>query len=200
MPRLHLALALVALVPFAAAAPVPKPAKKAELFPHAKGTKWEYMHDGDKQNVWVEEVVEVTEQDGAVTFKVDITTDTGLKRFETYRLEKGELVIIETDNGKFDPPMLIAKEGMKPGDEWETKWTLKDDGLEIGFEAKITVGKAEEITTPAGKYTALPVRRKHGRQPEMVFWFAEGVGMIRQTTAGQKEPAQELKAYTAGKK
>jgi hypothetical protein len=108
-------------------------------------------------------------------------------------------VIVETDNGKFDPPMLIAKEGMKAGDEWETNWTIKDDGFEIGFEAKITVGKAEEITTPAGKWTALPVHRKHGNQPEMVFWFAEGVGMIRQTAAGQTEPEQELKAFTKGK-
>ena len=200
LTRFRIALALLAAVGLATAAPVPK--KKADPFPYAKGTKWEYMHDGNEKDVWVEEVVESTEKDGVITFKVNITTSGGQKRFETYRLTDGELVIIATQDGTFDPPMLIAKAGMKEGDEWENEWKLKGDGYEIGSKSMLTVGKAEEITTPAGKYTATPVTRKQqGTDQEgTVWWFADGAGMIRQTTEGQKEPEQELKAFTAGKK
>jgi hypothetical protein len=198
MTRVRLALSLLAALGMAVAAPVPK--KKADPFPYSVGTKWEYAHDGNEKDVWVEQVAEVSEKDGVVTFKVDITTSGGDKRFETYRLADGELVIVATQDGTFDPPMLIAKAGMKAGDEWENEWKLKGDGIEYGVKTTLTVGKAEEVTTPAGKYTATPVTRKVNGQQKTTFWFADGVGMIRQTVDGQKEPAQDLKAFTAGKK
>lgn len=198
MTRVRLALALLAAVGLAVAAPVPK--KKADPFPYTVGTKWEFMHDGNEKDVWVEEVAELTEKEGVVTFKVNITTGNGQKRFETYRLTDGELVIIATQDGAFDPPMLIAKAGMKAGDEWVNEWKLKGDGYEAGSKTTLTVGKAEEVATPAGKFTATPVTRKGAGQQATTFWFADGTGMIRQTVDGQKEPAQDLKAFTAGKK
>lgn len=197
MNRSRLCLCVLFVLSIATAAPVPKE-KKADLFPNTVGTKWEYIHDGDEKKVWVEEVVESEEKDGAVTFKVNITTDTAEKRFEEYRLKDGELVITATQDGTFDPPMSIAKVGMKAGDEWVSKWTLRGEGFAVMGETALTVGKAEEITTPAGKFTATPVTRVEGEQ-KLVFWFAEGTGMIRQTVDGEKEPAQDLKKFTLGK-
>lgn len=198
MRHFAFALALLAVAPLVAA-PVPK-AKKAELFPSAVGTKWEYTHDGDAKDVWVEEVIECEEKDGVVTFKVDITPSAGEKKFEVYRLKDGVLELTATQDGTFDPPMLIAKVGMKAGDEWKSKYTLKSDGLEYTMENVLTVGKAEEVATPAGKFTATPVTRaQNGGRFKSTFWFAEGVGMIRQTADGQTEPAQDLKAFTPGK-
>ena len=203
MPRTPLAPLLLALGT-AFAAPVPKAVKKADPFPHALGTRWEYVHDGDATKVWVEEVVEVTEKDGAVTFKVDITPDVGPKRSETYRLKGGELVLTATGNGEFDPPMLIAKAGMKAGDEWDTKYAFVAPNGRAGqaVEVTLTVGKAEEVATPAGTFTALPIARTTKGpvgNSTTTFYFAEGVGMIRQASPGQKEPLQDLKAFTPGK-
>jgi hypothetical protein len=65
------------------------------------------------------------------------------------------------------------------------------------------VGKAEEVTTPAGTFTATPVVRTTkgpNGNAATTFWFADGVGMIRQTSPDQKEPLQDLKAFTPGKK
>jgi len=189
MTRTRLGLCALFALSIAVAAPVPKDAKKENPFPYTVGTKWEYIHDGDEKKVWVEEVTECEEKDGAITFKVDITPDEGEKRFEVYRLKDGELVITATQDGKFDPPMLIAKAGMKAGDEWKSKWTLKAECLTVEAETTLTVGKAEEITTPAGKFTATPVTRTGEGEEKVVFWFADGAGMIRQTTDGVKEPA-----------
>jgi hypothetical protein len=196
MPRTLVALLLAALAP---AAPVPK-VKKGLVYPYAVGTTWEYIHDGDEKMVWVERVAEVTEKDGVVTFKVDITPATGGTEFEVYRLKDGELGIIDTHFGEYDPAMPFARLGMKDGDEWEAEFTLTGDGRKSTRKWKYTVGQAEEITTPAGKFTATPVTRVEGPRRTSVFWFADGVGMIRQTVNGQKEPAQELKAFTPGKK
>ncbi len=196
-------VALLLLAAVAVAAPVPKAVKKADPFPYAVGTKWEYTHNGNAKDVWVEEVVESAEKDGAVTFKVDITASGGQKRSETYRLKDGVLELTATGNGEFDPPMLIAKAGMKAGDEWETSYGYAPKGCGTTADVTLTVGKAEEITTPAGKFTATPVVRTTkgpNGNAATTFWFADGVGMIRQTSPGQKEPLQDLKAFTPGKK
>ena len=196
MTRFPLALLLAASV--AVAAPVPK-ANKGPVYPYTVGTKWEYIRDGDPKKVYVEEVVEAEEKDGVVTFKTDVTTDTGGKQFEKYTLKGGELLITATTTGTFDPPMLIRKDVMTAGDEWTIKWGLKGEGLSYTTEETLTIGKAEELTTPAGKFTATPISRKYkGGTGGTTMWYANGIGLIRHTEDGQKEPAQELKSFTPG--
>jgi len=193
-------LALLLLAGFAVAAPVPK-ANKAPVYPFAVGTKWEFIRDGDPKKVYVEEVVESEEKDGVVTFKVNITTDTGDKMFEKYTLKGGELHVTANANGAFDPPMLIRKDVMTAGDEWETTWGFKGEGFGYTTDETLSIGKAEELTTPAGKFTAYPITRKHKNGiGGTTMWYADGIGLIRHTEAGQKEPAQELKSFTPGKK
>ena len=196
MTRATLALVLLATA-FASAAPVPK-AKNATPYPMTVGTRWEYIHDGDPKKVQVEEIVEAEEKDGVITFKVDITDPTGEKRFEKYRWKDGELRLVQSSYGEHDPPTLIRKDVMKDGDVWESEGKFKSQGVEIDTKETLTVGKAEEITTPAGKFTATPIAHKQDGLVS-VYWFADGVGMVRQTYDGAKEPAQELKSFTLGK-
>lgn len=197
MTRTRFALVLLAVAAFAPAAPAPKAKPTACFFPYAVGTKWEYIRDGDPKKVYTEEVVEAKEKDGVVTFKVDVTTDTGEKQFAKYTITGGELLVTAKPNAAYDPTLLVRKEVMKACDEWEIKWELKYDGGAITVEETLTVGKAEELTTPAGKFTAMPITRKiHGVNGETVMWYADGVGLIRHTNDSQKEPVQELKSFT----
>jgi len=193
------AIALLAVVSLAPAAPVPKEAKKAVSFPYTVGTKWEYIRNGDPKTVWVKEVVECEEKEGVVTFKVNVTTDTGEKRFDLYRLKDGELVITANQNGSFDPPMPVVKAGMKTGDEWQSEVTQNGGGVEVNIQFTFTVGKPEEVVTPAGKFTATPITRKESEERTSILWYADGVGMIKHTVKGQKEPVQELRSFTPGK-
>ena len=177
------------------AAPVPK-AKKLDPFPYAVGTKWEYIRNQDEKRVYHEEVTESSEKEGVRTIRVDIVTDTGGKMFETYELKDGELRLTASTNGDYGQGMIVRKAGMKEGDTWENKYSI--NGTE--YVVDCTVGKPEELTTPAGKYTAFPVTRKY-LQPnvrtETTYWYGDGVGLVRQTTNGRQN--QELKAYTPGK-
>lgn len=190
------ALILVAIAGVAVAAPVPK-VKKADPFPHAVGTKWEYIRNGDDKRVYVEEVTASDDKDGVRTVRVDITTDTGATQFEKYEMKDGEVRLTAATSGEYTGGMLIRKAGMKEGDTWETRYTI--NGNEYVLEC--TVGAAEELTTPAGKFTAFPITRKY-LQPnvrtETTYWYGDGVGLVRQTTNGRQ--VQELKAYTPGKK
>jgi hypothetical protein len=73
----------------------------------------------------------------------------------------------------------------------------------VRVKETVTIGAAEEVTTPAGKFTATP--RVHiVTEPKdsggYTAWYADGVGLVRHTLTGQKEPAQELKAFTPAKK
>lgn len=197
MPRTL--LALLALSPLALAAPVPKAVKKVPAYPYEVGTKWEYIRNGDKNKVYVEEVTESEEKDGVIRFKVDVTTDSGGKMFEKYVIKDGELALTATLNGEYDPPMLIRKDKLTAGDEWATRWGYKGGGEGAEVEETLVVGKAEELTTPAGKFTAFPVTRKRQGRAGTVMWYADGVGMVRHTEPGVKEPVQELKAFTLGK-
>lgn len=202
MTRLGVLAGLLVAVGLVVAAPVPKAAKKAPPYPYDMGTRWEYIRNGDPKTVQVEEVVEVEEKDGVVRFKTDITTPTGEKQFEWYTIKDGEIVLSANSGSTFDPPMLIRKDVMATGDEWAVEWGTKVDN-QATYTAKqtLTVGKAEELTTPAGKFTAIPVIRKYnGATTGMTMWYADGVGMIKHTQDGQKEPVQELKSFTRGKK
>jgi hypothetical protein len=179
------------------AAPVPKAVKKADPFPYTVGTKWEYIRNGDEKRVYVEEVTESAEKDGVRSMRVDIVTDTGDKQFEKYQLKDGELRLTESTNGDYGDGMLIRKAGMKAGDTWENRYSVNG----TDYVVECTVGKEEELTTPGGKFTASPITRKY-LQPnirtETTYWYGDGVGLVRQTTAGRQ--IQELKAYTPGKK
>lgn len=197
----RLALALLTVAALATAAPVPK-VRKVVPFAYAVGTRWEYVCDGDKDRVWVEEVVECESKGGVVTFKVAITTDSGVKKVREYRMGGGELAITGTHEASLDPPLVIAKAGMKAGDEWVAKWARMQEGVRTDHEATLTVGEAEEISTPAGKFTAYPIRRTRDENdsPFSAHWYADGIGMIRMTHERQQEPIRELKAFTPGKK
>jgi hypothetical protein len=197
MSRLLLCLPLPLLAAVAVAAPVPKGVKKADPFPYTVGTKWEYIRNGDEKRVYVEEVTESEEKDGVRTIRVDITTDTGGSQFEKYQLKDGELRLTESTSGSYGDGMLIRKAGMKAGDTWENRYSLNG----TDYVVECTVGKEEELSTPAGKFSAFPITRKY-LQPnirtETTYWYGDGVALVRQTTNGR--PIQELKAYSPGKK
>jgi hypothetical protein len=188
-------LALLAAVGIASAAPVPKAVKKADPFPYAVGTKWEYVRNEDETVVWAEEVTEAKEADGGRAIRIDITTNTGAKRFETYLLKGGELRLTASQNGTYEPGMLIRRADMKDGDTWENRYAINGGAESV---VNCTVGKPEELTTPAGKFTAYPITRKYATGLETTYWYGDGVGLVRQTTNGRK--TQELKAFTPGKK
>lgn len=193
LPTPLLALTLSAAV----AAPVPKAKEAARLWPTAVGTKWEYVRNGDEHAVAVEEITEASEKGGVTTVTVAITPTAGAKRVNKLEVRADGMYVAEVTGLTIPDPFLAWKAGAKQGDTWTAKYTLTGGMRDI--ELVCTVGKPEEITTPAGTFTATPVTRKYtvGGDAEHVFWYADGVGLVRQTT--NDRPVQELKSFTPAK-
>jgi hypothetical protein len=74
----------------------------------------------------------------------------------------------------------LLKFPVKTGESWENEYRVGEE------MAKLTcrVG-SEEVEVPAGKYQAvtahLDVIDVNGRKTSITYWFAEGVGVVKQT-------------------
>jgi hypothetical protein len=188
----------LSLLAVALAAPVPK-AKAAELyFPTVEGTKWVQRNSRGKEVIdETYTVTKVEEKDGV--YLVTTTRDTQTHTREVS--DKGVVVMLDTVAEK-GVRVQVLKLPVKEGDTWT--FDLKETGGGIAWTTTYTVGKAEEVTVAAGKYTALPVLAEtavNGRvQTKVTTWFAEGVGEVKKTSVGSNgEWVTELKEFTPGK-
>ena len=184
------------------AAPVPKE-KKANYFPTAVGTKWEYeateyTRAGTVKTEETQEVAEVVVgKDGASTVRVETRTK-GQKRVVSYKMRVTDAGVWSTEymgGGVIDPPQQILKLPLKDGSKWE----YEERGREV-YTTTVTAGAAEEVTTPAGKFTAVPitvVTQSRAGKYESKFWYADGVGLVKSTSGGKV--VRDLKSFTPGK-
>jgi hypothetical protein len=198
MIRLFAPVVLFVLLAPLAAAPVPKAAKaKPDYYPLGMGTKWEYVRNENPNDVWHEEVTGVEEQGGAKVATVHIKPTNNPTGYDTsYQVDKDGWYFVSQAGVLYDPPAKFVSADPKPGDSWEVKYTM--NGTE--YEATATVGAEEEVTVPAGKYTALPITMTFTKPPQRrpyTNWIVPGVGMVKQVAGGRT--TQELKSYTDGK-
>ena len=65
-----------------------------------------------------------------------------------------------------------------------------------------SLGEAQEVETPAGKFSAVPITvtfLPKDLNPD-TYWYADGVGLIKRTIGAKNEPVLELKTFTPGGK
>jgi hypothetical protein len=197
MTRLVPFVALASLAPLLAA-PVPKGKAKPDYYPLGLGATWEYVRNQDADNVWHEEVTKADDRDGGRVATVRITPGTpNATAYDTsYRADKDGWYFVTQGSVSYDPPAKFISADPKAGDTWELNYKL--NGTE--YAATATVGEAEEVTVPAGTYTAVPVTVTFGKPAQRrayTNWIVPGVGMVKQVAGGRV--TQELKSYTPGK-
>jgi hypothetical protein len=172
----------------------------SDFFPLAKGTKWEYVLKGYEESEWVVEVTDVTEPKKGERAVVTVTT----------RIRKAEIVAkYSTDadgvyehariGADFDPPLVMIRYPVKAGTKWTEKYKYQGEDAAVEYELKA----AEEVKTPAGKYTAYPVvqsiKTRLGKST-VTNWYADGVGMVKQEVRAFGKPdVLELKSFTPSK-
>jgi hypothetical protein len=190
----YVLLSMLVVAPLASAAPVPKIAKKADYFPLALGTKWEYVEGDDMKTT---EVVGVdVQKDGTyvtLTYKGVKSPPPTLRR--VFRVVDGDVFSLRTENAEAEKPALIMKRAIRPDDAWQTEHQWKGGEL---WTIKNAVGASKAIKTPAGEFTALPVTQENSRTGKETRWYASGVGLIRKESA-EGTVVSELKSFTPGK-
>lgn len=172
----------------------------ADFFPLAKGTKWVYVLKGAEEVDMVQEVTEVAaaaEGKRAVATLVTTVLKTEIVA-EHSADEKG--VYEHTRAGRnLGGPLTMIKYPIKAGTKWTEKY--KYDGGDV--TAEYEVKEAEEVKTPAGKYTAYPVaqtiKTSLGKST-VTYWYADGVGMVQQEIRAFGKPdVIVLKSFTPAK-
>lgn len=201
------AIVLVALVPSGLFAE-DKKEEKLDLYPLAKGNKWEYtitvngkVIDGNS----IQEVTELTEpkkKGDKLTAKMTTTVTVGEKKqSSTIELTVDETGVYSTGDGtiRSDTPMLVIKLPAKSGTKWSEK--LKVGGQEVPYAGEMK--GSEKVQVPAGEYSAYPmVTTLGGKGDSSVYtsWHADGVGPVKiQTGVGERAITMELKKFTSGK-
>lgn len=196
MRQLLSAIAGLLLATAAVAAPVPKGLLDVGLFPHTVGDKWEYL-DAKGQPSHVEEVTAVEERDGAKFVTITRSRNGREALKSVFRVDGDGVARVSVGPLDYSPPMLILKQNQGVNDGWTVKLTI---GKAV-TEYELTVGKAEEVTVPGGKFTAIPVRMqnlKNKSAAPLEYWYASGIGLVQSSSGGKLTTS--LKSFTPGRK
>jgi hypothetical protein len=182
MDRILAAMFLPALAFFlsAQAAPVPTHLmpKVSPFYPTEVGTKWEYEQDGMNST---EEIIRAEVRDGKTVLTIRVQSRGTWER--TFEVSK-DGVYWRTD-GRFKVDECLLRFPVKAGDSWAVE-VPRQKGL-LAHTGRMTVGKGEEVTVPAGTFRAtrvvFEVTAKNGRvlaKPETyTYWYAPEVGLVR---------------------
>lgn len=210
MPRTLFATAVVLLAAAVGFAQDKKDEKKDEkkddkkavnLYPLAKGTKWEYtLKVGDMDLEATQEVTEVSEPKKGERAVSTIATKVG-GRDVTEELSTDEKGVYRhaMQGQKLEAPIFAVKYPVKAGTKWSEKMKMMGQDVEADFEMK----DAEKVKVAAGEYSAYPVEmtiKVAGQTVKATNWYAEGVGIVKQEMdLGQAKISMELKKFTAAK-
>jgi hypothetical protein len=200
MPRPLLAVALTVAVSAVALSQEKKAEKAADFFPLAKGTKWEYVMKGAEEVEWKQEVTDVSEPKKGERAVVTTTTSVGGQTL-TAKHSADDGAVYEHTRGRQElaAPLVMLKLPLKAGSKWTEKYKYGGTDATSDYEVK----EAEEVKTPAGKYTAYPVVQSISTplgKSTITNWYADGVGMVKQEIRAFGKPdVIELKAFTPAK-
>jgi hypothetical protein len=171
-----------------------------DLFPLAKGTKWEYVLKGYEEVEWVVEVTDVTEPKKGERAVATFTSKVG-KQVLTAKHSADEKGVYEHTRGgwELDTPLFLLKHPVQTRAKWTETYKYRGDDATSDYEVKA----AEELKLPAGKYTAYPVvqtiKTRLGKST-VTNWYADGVGMVKQEIRAFGKPdVVELKSFTPAK-
>jgi tRNA A-37 threonylcarbamoyl transferase component Bud32 len=158
------------------------PLTEASYYPLKLGTKWHYRKETSlgAATPHLHQIVKIEKIDGQ-----------SLARLEA--LQHGEVLASEhlstTAHGIFrhrnngweiSPPLCLLKFPIKIGESWESEHRFGDEKGKVSCR----IG-AEEVEVAAGKYQAitshLEVMETGGRKIGITYWFAPGVGVVKQT-------------------
>jgi hypothetical protein len=183
------------------AAPVPKVKAPVLYYPTVEGTKRVMQAKvGDRTTETTETVSKVAEKDG--TFTVTVSREIAGRTLDsTFEVSaKGVFRRPTAGPGKGEP-QAVFKLPAKEGDTWTVE--QQGFGKDATVTATYTVGKTEQVTVPAGLYTATAVTLEtelNGRAAKNTSWYAPGVGVVKIVSeVNGAERVTELKEFTPGK-
>lgn len=202
MRRMKTAICFVTLLFSGVQAMCLQAADRADYYPLKPGSKWQYAGEVNGQKI------KVTNQ----VAKMENIDGKNLARLETLN-EQMQVVAAEhlasSEKGVFrhringiesEPPFCILQYPVKSGDTWKANSKVGNETIQGECKAE-----KEEVTVPAGKYSAVKVTINaevvpSGQKINNTIWLADDVGLVKQITdLGQIKIKLELEKFEAGK-
>lgn len=202
MRRTLFAAVLVVLTAAGVTAQDKKDVKAPNLYPLAKGTKWEYEVNVAGQKIEAsQEVTEVGEaKKGERAVATIATKMAGQNLTEEMSADDKGVYRHAMQGQKLETPIFAIKYPAKAGSKWNEKLKVMGQEVDASFEMK----DAEKVKTPAGEYDAFPVAmviKVGGQTVTATNWYADGVGIVKQEMdAGMFKMEMSLKKFTAAAK
>src|SRR5262245_43779453 len=163
-----------------------------DYYPLKVGNTWEYRVGGEKVTVRVAR----EETEGKETVAVLETTAGEKKLSERLSARPDGIYRHTAEDMTINPPLCILQLPAKAGTSWTASGVA--GGLAVG--GTFTSGE-EAVAVPAGKFQTVtstcPKFRIDRVRMELTYWFAPGVGMVKQRLRiGDREVLVELEKFT----
>jgi hypothetical protein len=194
---------LLATLPGWAQAPALARAKASppNFYPLKPGTKWHYQVEmgGGQKITMVNQIAKIENIDGKDMARLDSVVNGNVVATE-HLSATPEGVFRNRFNGvEVSPPVCLLKYPVKEGTIWETQTKLGDQQMTVtGRE-----GKSEDVQVPGGKFHSMTVvveATVSGMKVSTSYWFAENVGIVKQTLdLGGRTINMELVKFEEGK-
>jgi hypothetical protein len=141
-------------------------------------------------------VTAVEKKDGALRVKIGRLRGGETTPYADLEVSEKGLVRHMAGGNPLAKPVPCLKLPHKVGETWE-------EPEATGGKTTYTVGKAEEVEVPAGKYRAIridSVTDQVGSSYKAACWYAPGVGLVKMVAdTGGTKFSQLLKSFTPGK-
>ena len=180
----------------------PKPEAEHLYFSVKEGAKWvREVQAGEKAFAVTEKVTQVEAKDGRYRVTVEAVEDGGRGKPRSIVFVVSAKGLARVSNRDAEgTPLPLLKLGLKEGEHWTAEQA--GPGGVIG-KATYTVGKTEQVTVPAGKYTAIRIDTEIDfgmRTMKMTNWYAPGVGTVKlEVVTGDWKQTTLLKSFDPGK-
>jgi hypothetical protein len=150
--------------------------RDAPWYPLQVGCRWEYRGKGPKLIRQVVRHEKVGDYPCALI--ANLRGDAPARKEHVYA-NAGGVFLVAIEGRRLSSPLRILKLPPRAGESWKTDFK-ENDTLRKG----LYVMDKEEVTVPAGTYRAITLRGEitdgGGGRTNVTYWFAEGVGMVKQ--------------------
>lgn len=199
----------LALAGWSVAAPSSTAPADLDYYPTAVGTKWVYELNGRDQT-WEVTAAEAKAGETLVTFTQSIA---GGKPEPILKASVSAKGVYQLEMGPFKvDPVCELQFPVKAGARWsvdipsQTVGSPPQGGGLRGSTGTVTVGDAEDVEVPAGKFRAVRVDvtitaedgKPLTKPRRLTRWYAPGVGLVK--VAAGPDITRALKEFTPGKK
>lgn len=185
----------------------------SELMPLRVGNRWEYRvtSSGGTVSQKIQSVTGTVAIGDVAAFRL-LTERAGERETESVQGVVGGVLVRFSETGyragttierlRYEPPAVrIDSNHVRAGEQYQTqhkKITLDAGGNVLSsvdvFHTFTVEADAETVDVPAGRFTAVRVRRESSDSSVKTYWYAPGLGKVKET-GGQTE---ELSKMTPG--